>query len=139
MDPVSGVFIFILGILAATAVYSIGNGFTFFYILWGLIALIRANAYSSNAIITNSWSIAIVILMCTVISSVKLNYFEKYKERETRKAFIQKLEVPADTADRGKQKETRARGCGGSETAHLAGVAVGSRSFPSPPPPPSSS
>jgi len=44
----------------------------------------------------SSASFAFIILICALISSIKLNYFESVKEKETREVFIKKLETPDD-------------------------------------------
>ncbi len=88
--------LFILSILLATAISLYYQGFTLFYILWGLLIFIRAFAYRFKDGFLDSGSLAIIILVCALISSIKLNHFELLKENETRKVFIQKLEVPDD-------------------------------------------
>ena len=92
--------LFIAGILLATIISACYQGFTFFYLLWCILVAIRAYAYRYQNRKLNSTSFAGIILICALISSIKLNYFESVKEKEIRKAFIQKLEVPDDgTAD----------------------------------------
>ncbi|MDR3696160.1 ATP-binding protein [Mucilaginibacter sp.] len=88
--------IFIAGIILATVVSAYYQGFSLFYILWGILVSIRAYAYRSNRGELNSASLAIIVLVCAFISSIKLNYFESVKEIQTRKAFVQKLELPDD-------------------------------------------
>jgi len=40
------------------------------------------------------------VFICALIAAIKLNHFEDLKEHETRKALVQKLEIPDDaTAD----------------------------------------
>ncbi|HEY8780907.1 MAG TPA: ATP-binding protein [Mucilaginibacter sp.] len=89
-------FLFILCIFLATVVSTYYQAFTLFYILWGALLFIRANSYRRKTDSLDSGSLALIILVCALISSVKLNYFESVKEKETRKSFIQKLEVPDD-------------------------------------------
>jgi len=88
--------IFIICIVLATIVSAYYQGFSLFYILWGVLVFIRARAYHSNRGELDSASLAIIVLVCAFISSIKLNYFESIKEEGTRKEFVQKLEVPDD-------------------------------------------
>jgi two-component system nitrogen regulation sensor histidine kinase NtrY len=96
----SKAIVFIACIIATTAIVSWYQSFTLFYVLWGIMIFIRAYAYRYRSGAIEAASFAIIILICALISSIKLNYFEAVKEKETRKAFIQKLEIPDDgTAD----------------------------------------
>jgi len=88
--------IFIVCIFFATAISAYYQGFTLLYILWGFLVFVRAYAYRYKNGLFDSGSLAILILVCALISSLKLNYFESFKEADTRKTFIQKLEVPDD-------------------------------------------
>ncbi len=88
--------IFAVSIVLATAISAYYQGFTLFYVLWGFLVVTRVYAYRYKNRLLDSGSLAIIILVCALISSIKLNYFESFKEGETRKAFIQKLEVPDD-------------------------------------------
>jgi two-component system, NtrC family, nitrogen regulation sensor histidine kinase NtrY len=90
------VLLFVSGIVLTTAIAAYYSGFTLFYILWGVIVFIRAYSYRYYNGRLNSAAFAIIILICALISSIKLNYFERVKEKETSKAYIQKLEVPDD-------------------------------------------
>ncbi len=89
-------FLFIFGILLTTAISTYYQGFTVFYLLWSIIVFIRAYAYRYNNGVINSASVAIIIFVCALNSSIKLNYFESVKEKAVRTAYIQKLEVPDD-------------------------------------------
>ncbi len=92
--------IFITSILAVTAVATFYQGFTLFYVLWSLIVFIRVYDYKYHNGRLSAVSLPTIILICALISSIKLNVFESIKEKETRRALIQKLEVPDDvTAD----------------------------------------
>jgi len=84
------------GFLLATIITAWTDGFTLFYILWCILVFARANAYIFNGGRLNAISLSFIILICAVISAIKLNNAESLKEKETRKAFIQKLEVPND-------------------------------------------
>ncbi len=90
------VLLFISGIVLATVITTITRFYTSYYLLWALIVFIRAYAYRyKNAYLTSS-AFGVIILVCALIASVKLSNFEDVKEREIRKAYIQKLEVPDD-------------------------------------------
>jgi two-component system nitrogen regulation sensor histidine kinase NtrY len=88
--------IFLCAIVVATAVSSYYNGPTLFYLLWSLLVFIRAYSHRYNSGKITLGSLVLMLLVCAVTSSTKLNYFENVKERETRKAFLQKLQVPDD-------------------------------------------
>jgi two-component system nitrogen regulation sensor histidine kinase NtrY len=92
--------LFVTIILLTTAIYSHYKEFTLFYILWSLVVFIRAYAFRYNEGKLGTLPFTMIILICALISSIKLNSFESVKEKQTRQAFIQKLEVPDDpTAD----------------------------------------
>lgn len=94
------VLLFITCICLTTVISAAYAGFTLFYILWGILLLSRAYSHRYLAGLLDSASLALVIIICAIISAIKLNYFESVKEKDTRQAFIQKLEVPDDaTAD----------------------------------------
>jgi signal transduction histidine kinase len=88
--------LFTLAISISTAIFTYYHVFTFFYILWGMLVLFRAYAHRYKGGILDSGSLALIIFVCALISSVKLNYFESTKEKGARKLFVQKLEVPDD-------------------------------------------
>lgn len=88
--------VLIAGVILATAVSACYQGFTMFYLLWAVLVLTRAYSYRYNSGKLNAISLSFIILICSLISSIKLNYFESVKENETRRAFVQKLEVPDD-------------------------------------------
>jgi two-component system, NtrC family, nitrogen regulation sensor histidine kinase NtrY len=56
----------------------------------------RAYAYTYKGGVFDVVSLSMIILVCALISSIKLNYFESVKEKLTRKHFIEKLELPDD-------------------------------------------
>jgi two-component system nitrogen regulation sensor histidine kinase NtrY len=92
--------IFITSILVVTAVDSYYSDFTLFYILWGILVIIRGYAYSFYDRKFSASSFISIILLCALISSIKLNRFQSKKEQDNRKILIQRLEVPDDiTAD----------------------------------------
>jgi signal transduction histidine kinase len=87
-------------IVITTAVKACLGDFTLFYLLWLLVVVIRAYAHLYMAGKLNSASFALIIIICALISSTKLNYFQSIKEKENRKILIQRLETPDDaTAD----------------------------------------
>ncbi|WP_302867452.1 ATP-binding protein [Mucilaginibacter sp. L3T2-6] len=84
----------------ATAIAAIYQGFTLFYLLSAVLIFARAYAYRYQGGKLNAISLSFIILICALISAIKLNHFEGVKERDTRKALIEKLEAPVDaTAD----------------------------------------
>ncbi len=91
------VIIFVCIIVLATVVYAWLYVFTLFYVLWGILVITRANAYRQSAGVMDAASLAVIILVCSFMSAIRLNYFQSVKEKYNRKIFIQKLEVPDDT------------------------------------------
>ena len=92
--------IFISIIVLATIVYAWHHSFTLFYLLWGALVFTRSYAYRRSAGALDAASLAIIILVCSFMSAIRLNYYEAVKENLSRKLFIKKLEVPDDpTAD----------------------------------------
>lgn len=96
IPPAHKAGIFVAGILLATGIATYYQGFTLFYMLWACLVFIRWYAYQHRGGKLNTVSFALILFICALISSVKLNYFESIKEKETRRALIQKLEVPDD-------------------------------------------
>jgi two-component system nitrogen regulation sensor histidine kinase NtrY len=88
--------VFIAAIIITTAIASYYNGFTLFYLFWSIFVYIRAYAYRYKSGVLTSTSFGFIVLVCAVIASAKLNYFESVRENNIRKAYIQKLEVPDD-------------------------------------------
>lgn len=84
--------IFAVAILLATAVSYIYFHFTIFYLLWAALVCIRvyANRYDNGQL--NAVSFVGMILICSWIASIKLNYFESVKEQGTRKQLVKQLE-----------------------------------------------
>jgi signal transduction histidine kinase len=83
-------------IIITTIVYSAWSHFSLFYILWGILVVARAYAYRYKGGKLDSVSLALVIVICAIVSAIKLNQFESVKEKDTSRAFIEKLEVPDD-------------------------------------------
>lgn len=97
--PISNInktLVLITGVVLATIISGCYQGFSTFYLLWAALVFIRAYAHRYDNAKLNAISFSFIILICAVISAVKLNHFESVKENETRRAFIQKLEVPDD-------------------------------------------
>jgi two-component system nitrogen regulation sensor histidine kinase NtrY len=74
------------------------NGFPLFYVLWTVLVFSRAYAHRYLAGLLDSASVAIVIVICAIISAIQLNYFESIKEKTARMGFIEKLELPDDVS-----------------------------------------
>lgn len=92
--------VFLLGIIAITVAVSWQGGLTVFYLLGGLMVIIRGYRYFYVDQRFTSASFIVIVLVCAIISAVKLNRFEEEKEAATRRVLIQRLEVPGDpTAD----------------------------------------
>lgn len=86
----------VLGIVITTAVFAFYKEFTLFYILWGILIIIRAQGFIHNNGKLNAATFLSILVICAVIASIKLNHFESIKEQTTRAALVQKLEVPDD-------------------------------------------
>jgi two-component system nitrogen regulation sensor histidine kinase NtrY len=94
----AGMLVVIILIITAVVTYFVG--FTLFYLLWMAIILMRGYAYRYNDKRITSGAFIVIVLICAIISSTKLNHFEEFKEKNTRSALVQRLEVPDDaTAD----------------------------------------
>jgi two-component system nitrogen regulation sensor histidine kinase NtrY len=96
IPPAHKAGVFIAGILLATGIATYYQGFTSFYMLWACLVFIRWYAHQYRGGKLTAASFAFILFICALISSVKLNYFESVKEKQTRRALIQKLEVPDD-------------------------------------------
>jgi two-component system nitrogen regulation sensor histidine kinase NtrY len=98
--PLQQAIMLIAVLIITTAIVTYLQGFTLFYILWGILVFIRGYAYVYYDKKFSATSFLSIILICAVIAAIKLNYFESVKEQETRKVLIQRLEIPDDlTAD----------------------------------------
>ena len=91
-------YVFIAAVVLATVISALRDGLTLFYLLGGIFIFIRAYAYAYSEGRLDSISFTLIILICAFISSIKLSNFEVIKEAETRKEFIQKLEIPIDAS-----------------------------------------
>ncbi|QJD96805.1 GHKL domain-containing protein [Mucilaginibacter robiniae] len=84
--------IFLAAVVLATVIYAYFYEFTAFYLLLALLIIIRAHAtlhYQGNLSVLAYISI---IIICSLIASIKLNDFETIKEQETRISLIHQLE-----------------------------------------------
>ncbi|WP_377118267.1 sensor histidine kinase [Mucilaginibacter litoreus] len=92
--------IFVITIIAFTVVTTYYREFSLFHLLWMTMVLIRGYAFLYYERKFTAGSFIAIILICAVISSIKLNHFESIKEQQLRKVLIQRLETPDDeTAD----------------------------------------
>ncbi|RFZ82792.1 sensor histidine kinase [Mucilaginibacter terrenus] len=92
--------IFVIGIIAVTIAAVIYDEFSFFYLLWSILVLLRGYYFLHHQQKFTAASFIMIVLVCAVISAIKLNHFEEVKEENNRKLLIQRLEVPDDvTAD----------------------------------------
>ena len=81
-----------IGIILLATLMSVFYGFTCFYILWSALVLIRVYAARYDGGSLNAVSYVSMVLICALIASVKLNYFESVKERTTRKQLVEQLD-----------------------------------------------
>ncbi|MEN0053030.1 MAG: ATP-binding protein [Mucilaginibacter sp.] len=93
-------FMLVLGVVLTTVVFALYQEYTSFYILLFILIIIRGYGFIYHNGRLNSATFLGIVLICSLISAIKLNHFENIKEQETREALIQKLEIPDDaTAD----------------------------------------
>ncbi|AYL98601.1 sensor histidine kinase [Mucilaginibacter celer] len=89
-------FLLFFGVMTTTVVFAYYQEFTLFYILWMILVFIRAY----NFIYQNEQLFAppflAIVFVCALIAAIKLNHFEDLKENGTRRALVQKLEIPDD-------------------------------------------
>ncbi|MBL4678858.1 MAG: hypothetical protein JKY70_22100 [Mucilaginibacter sp.] len=88
--------VFIAAIVIATGVTVYYWEFSLYNFLWMPIILIRGYAYRYDNRRFSSMAFICIILICTIISAIKLNHFEHVREEGLRKVLIQKLEMPDD-------------------------------------------
>lgn len=89
-------YVFISGILLITVWLTFYRSFSLFYILWAALVLLRGYCYLHRDRRFTSASFIAIVVICALISSIKLNRFESAKEQDNRKVLIQRLEVPDD-------------------------------------------
>ena len=100
--PVSQqIVLLVLATIIATILTAFDNHeFTLFYVLGAVWILIRGYAFRFDNGRVNTGSLISIVLICAVISSIKLNHFQSLRERGIRESLAQKLETPDDvTAD----------------------------------------
>ena len=85
------VIIFVSFIVLATIAYSWHYTFTLFYILWGVLVLTREYAYRKSAGAMDAASLAIIILVCSFMSAIRLNYYQAVKKNTSGKNLFKKL------------------------------------------------
>jgi two-component system nitrogen regulation sensor histidine kinase NtrY len=92
--------IFGIGIIITTALVTWYVEFSLFYLFWAILVLSRGYSYLKDERKFTAGSFLLIVLICALISSVKLYRFEGAKEQSTRRVLIQRLELPDDvTAD----------------------------------------
>ncbi|MBB5397865.1 ATP-binding protein [Mucilaginibacter sp. AK015] len=90
----------VAAIIITTGIVTYYWEFSFFYLLWMALVIIRGYSFLYNDRKLTASAFVSLVFICAVIASIKLNHFETIKEQELRKVLIQKLEVPDDaTAD----------------------------------------
>jgi len=96
--PVSHqVVILLLSMTVATIIVGYqDHEFTSFYMLWAVWVILRGYAYRYEQGKITSYSLVIIILLCAILSAIKLNHFQAIKEKETRKDLVRQLEAPND-------------------------------------------
>ncbi|MGZ3766087.1 MAG: ATP-binding protein [Mucilaginibacter sp.] len=96
--PVSHqITLLLIAIIATTLIAGYNdNEFTVFYIMWAVWVIVRGYVYRYDHGKIKSNSLIVIILLCAILSAVKLNHFQDIKERDTRKALVQQLEAPDD-------------------------------------------
>ena len=96
ISSLNKVLVVLSGVVLATAIDTYYRDFSLFYIFWAILLFARAYAHRYQSGRLNAISLSFIILICALVSAIKLNYFESKKENATRKTFIQKLEAPTD-------------------------------------------
>ncbi|RKR81114.1 HAMP domain-containing protein [Mucilaginibacter gracilis] len=67
-----------------------------FYLLWSLVVIIRGYATVYDKGKFNALTYIGIIILCSIISSIKLYTFQAVKEKQTRRLLIQELESAED-------------------------------------------
>ena len=86
----------IAGIAISTIVFARYYGFSLFYLLWMVLVLIRAFGFIYHKSKLTTTTFLGVVLICSLISAIKLNHFESIKEEAVRKKLVHRLEDPVD-------------------------------------------
>ncbi|RVU01717.1 HAMP domain-containing protein [Mucilaginibacter limnophilus] len=87
---------FIILIIAATVLITWQYQFTPFFLFLALLTSIRYYSYRYERSLLSPSSLLLMVLICSVISSIELNNFQSSKEADTRKLLARKLLVPDD-------------------------------------------
>ncbi|MBS1526570.1 MAG: GHKL domain-containing protein [Bacteroidetes bacterium] len=98
--PIRHQVVILLAVIAAVTVASIlrDGQFTFFYVLWAVWVLIRGHAYKYHNAKLRSGALVSIIVVCALVSAIKLNHFLSLKEITAREDFARKLQRADDTA-----------------------------------------
>jgi len=80
-----------VGAIILVTVISVFYKYTSFYLLWGLLVLIRVYATQRRDGELTAISYVAMIFICALIAAIKLNDFENIKEQETRKQLVHQL------------------------------------------------
>ena len=67
--------------------------FTSFYIFWAVWVILRGYAYRYDQGKITSYSLVIIILLCAILSAIKLNHFQAIKDKD----LVKQLEAPNDS------------------------------------------
>ncbi|HTD39783.1 MAG TPA: ATP-binding protein [Mucilaginibacter sp.] len=96
--PVSHQIAILLFTITVSTIVSgyLDNEFTIFYIFWAVWVILRGYAYRYDQGRITAASLVTIILLCAVLSAIKLNHFQAIKEKETRKELVKQLEAPND-------------------------------------------
>jgi signal transduction histidine kinase len=70
--------------------------FSIFYIFSAVWVILRGYAYRYDKGRITASSFVLIILLCAILSAIKLNHFQAIKEKETRKELVKQLEAPND-------------------------------------------
>ena len=89
--------ILLLSIVAATIIAGYqDHEFTSFYMFWAVWVMLRGYAYRYYQGKITSTSLVVIILLCAILSAIKLNHFQAIKEKDTRQKLVKQLEAPND-------------------------------------------
>jgi two-component system, NtrC family, nitrogen regulation sensor histidine kinase NtrY len=89
-------FVLLAAIAGTVMAWYDDNEISAFYAFWAIWIFIRGYAYKYDQGKLTSASMITIILLCAILSAIKLNHFQAIKEKETRKSFVQQLEDPDD-------------------------------------------
>lgn len=97
--PVSHQIALLLFVIITSTIVAayLDNEFTVFYIFWAIWVILRGYAYLYDHGRITSGAFVTIILLCAVLSAIKLNHFQAIKEKDIRKGLVQQLETPNDS------------------------------------------